>query len=275
MKRHLSVLAVACISIAAVLGAQAPAVPAPVRAAADRITTEQVRADLDFLASDALKGRNTPSPGFDAAAEYIEKRLQRAGVKPLGDNGSYRQHYIMRESTLAPGSASISIGERTFKVGDDFATRGFAGELVTPLVGAVYVGHGWVADGVDPYAGIDVKGKIVVVHAQNARPRDAKIQQLGRVTVGGTSPVVEAERRGALAVVYLATGDPQRGRGGRGNAPTVRRELDPGVPSAYAAARITALQLGEQATQALLADSKLSAGNACRDGQVADVSRVL
>ena len=257
MKRHLSVFSVACVSIAAVLGAQRSVLPGSVRAAADRITTEQVKADLEFLASDALKGRNTPSPGFDAAAEYIEKRLQRAGVKPLGDNGGYRQHYVMRESTLAPASASITIGEQTFKVGDDFATRGFAGELLTPLAGAVYVGHGWVADGVDPYAGVDVKGKVVVVHAQTARPRDAKIQQLGRVTIGGTSPVVEAERRGAVAVVYLASGEPQRGGGGRGNAPTVRRELDPWVPSAYAAARITALQLGAQATQALLAGTKL------------------
>jgi hypothetical protein len=257
MKRHPAVLSIACLWITAALAAQPPAVPAPVRAAGDRITTEQVRADLDFLASDALKGRNTPSPGFDAAANYIEKRLQRAGVKPLGDNGSYRQHYVMRESTLTPGTASITIGERTFKAGDDFTTRGFAGELITSLVGAVYVGHGWVAEGVDPYAGIDVKGKIVVVHAQSARPRDAKIQQLGRVTVGGTSPVVEAERRGAVAVVYLAAGEPQRGGGGRGNAPTVRRELDPGVPSAYAAARMTAIQLGEQATQALLANTKL------------------
>ena len=140
-----------------------------------------------------MKGRNTPSPGFDAAADYIEKRLQRAGVKPLGDNGSYRQHYVMRESTLAPGSASITIGDRTFAVGDDFALRPFAGELVTSPVGAVYVGHGWTAEGIDPYAGINVKGKIVVVHAMNARPQGAKIQGLGRVTVGGTSPLVEAD----------------------------------------------------------------------------------
>src|SRR5688500_15325234 len=150
MMRHLSVFSVACVSIAAVLGAQPSVLPAPVRAAADRITTEQVRADLDFLASDALKGRNTPSPGFDAAADYIEKRLQRAGVKPLGDNGRYRQHYVIRESTLAPASASITIGEHTFTVGEDFATRGFAGELITPLAGAVYVGHGWGAEGIDP-----------------------------------------------------------------------------------------------------------------------------
>ena len=237
--------------------AQAPVLPPAVRAAADRITTERVKADLDFLSSDALKGRNTPSPGFDAAADYIEQRLRHAGVKPLGDNGSYRQHYVMRESTLAPGTASITIGDRTFAAGDDFVPRPFAGELVTQPVAAVYVGHGWTAEGIDPYAGINVTGKVVVVHALNARPRNSKIVGLGRVTIGGTSPLVEAERRGALAVVYLAAAEPIGSAGGRGSAPIVRRELDPAVPSAYAAAPITGLQLGEQATRALLAGTTL------------------
>jgi Zn-dependent M28 family amino/carboxypeptidase len=237
--------------------AQEPPLPAAVRAAANRITTEQVKADLDFLASDALKGRNTPSPGFDTAADYIEKRLRRAGVKPVGDNGTYRQHYVMRESTLAPGTASITIGDRTFAAGDGFVPRPFAGELISAPVGAVYVGHGWTAEAIDPYSGIDITGKIVVVHGLNARPRGAKILGLGRVTVGGTSPLVEAARRGALAVVYLASGEPQGTGGGRGSAPMVRRELDAVVPSAYAAAPITALQLGAEATQALLAGTQL------------------
>ena len=166
--------------------AQEPPLPPAVRAAANRITTEQVTTDLDFLASDALKGRNTPSPGFDAAADYIETRLRRAGVKPVGDNGTYRQHYVMRESTLAPGTASITIGDRTFAAGDGFVPRPFAGELITAPVSAVYVGHGWTAEGIDPYSGIDITGKIVVVHGLNARPRGAKILGIGRVTVGGT-----------------------------------------------------------------------------------------
>lgn len=241
------------LAVAAALAAQQPVVPAPVRAAADRITAEQLEADLDFLASDELKGRNTPSPGFDAAAEYIEKRLRRAGVSPLGASGGYRQPYVMRETTLEGDAASIRIGETAFSLGDGFTVRAFAGEVNTPQpVRAVYVGHGWTADDVDPYRGLDVTGKVVVVHASSARPRGAKIQQLGRVTIGGTSPVVEAERRGAIAILYLESGEPQRGRGPRSTTPAVRRELDPRVPSAYAAPTLTAIQLGEAATRALL-----------------------
>lgn len=256
MRKAAVILFVVVSSVAVAVAQQAP-VPAAVKTAAARITDEQIKKDLDFLASDELKGRNTPSPGFDAAAEYIESRLRRAGVKPLGDNGTYRQHYVMRETTLTADEASVKIGDRAFALGDGVTLRTFAGALDAASARAVYVGHGWTADGVDPYRGVDVKGKVVVVHACSARPKGVAIRELGRVTLGGTSPVVEAHRRGALAVLCLYSSEPQRGAPPGGPRPTTRRELDPRVPSAYAAPLMTSLQLGEQATRALLEGTTL------------------
>jgi hypothetical protein len=80
--------------------AQQTLVPDRVRAAAERITAAQLKADLEFLASDELLGRATPSPGFDKAAAYIVERLKKAGLKPAGDDGTYLQHYEMRESRV-------------------------------------------------------------------------------------------------------------------------------------------------------------------------------
>lgn len=54
------------------------------------ITPERLRADLSFLSSDALAGRYTPSPGLEAAAEYIASRFRLAGLEPAV-NGSYFQ----------------------------------------------------------------------------------------------------------------------------------------------------------------------------------------
>jgi hypothetical protein len=245
-----------CLALGAA-AAQQPPVPPDVRAAAERITTQQLKTDLEFFASDELKGRNTPSPGFDSAAAYIEARLRKAGVKPLGDE-AYRQPYVMRETTLDASGASIRIGDDAFEPGDGFTIRTFAGELTTGAVPAVYVGHGWTTEGVDPYRGVDVKGKVVVVHAQNARPAGESIRQIGRVTVGGTSPLAEARQRGALAVAYLAPDPPQPSGRGQGPRPVVRRELDPSVPSAYAAPPLTSIQLGERATSALLKGTALA-----------------
>ena len=68
--------------------AQRFALPDPVRAAADAITQAQLAWDVARLSSDELRGRNTPSPGFDAAADYITGAPGDAPAsKPLGDDG--------------------------------------------------------------------------------------------------------------------------------------------------------------------------------------------
>jgi hypothetical protein len=56
-----------------------------------------LRADLSFLASDALQGRDTPSPGLEAAAEFIASRFRRAGLEaPV--NGTYFQSADLTEA---------------------------------------------------------------------------------------------------------------------------------------------------------------------------------
>lgn len=234
--------------------APAPLIPVHVRAAADRIDADRVARDLAFLASDDLKGRATPSPGFDAAAEYIADRLQRAGLKPGGDNGTFFQHYTMRELALDPAASTLGAGDARLTFGKDFVLRSFA---PTPrgTFDAVYVGHGWriPARGIDPYAGLDVRGKIVIAHGPRAMPRGVDIAQLGRITPGAASVIDEAGRRGAVAVIFL----PQQGATDNWDRLATqnvrRRELEPGVASAYAAPAVTSILLSRAAAAALLA----------------------
>jgi hypothetical protein len=239
--------------------AQPVTIPAAVRAAADRITAAQLAKDLDFLASDELLGRNTPSPGFDRAAQFIAGRLEKAGVKPLGDDGTFFQRYVVREAHVDTDAAYLEVGGRRFRHGADFVMRAFAGPLEGPRP-LVYVGHGWTvpARGIDAFAGVDVKGKIVLVHGPRAMPRDVEIQQIGRVNVGATPPVEEAARRGAAGVLFVPQArtvenwEQMRGQN------TVVRELDPRVPSAYAAPPLTAALAGPGATEALFAGERVT-----------------
>ena len=53
--------------------------PAP-QQVAERLTANALKADVSFLASDALQGRATPSPGQEIAAEYIAAQFRRAGL---------------------------------------------------------------------------------------------------------------------------------------------------------------------------------------------------
>ena len=251
--------------------AQPPALPAEVRGAAERISEEQVAWDLAYLASDELGGRNTPSPGFDAAADYITARLTKAGLKPGGDNGSFRQHYELHETRVDTNAASIEIAGQRFAFGRDFAMRSLAGPLNGEFA-VVYAGHGWVIQDqhVNPYAGVDVRGKLVLVHGPGALPKGVKIQQLGRISVGAVSPFAAAAERGAAGVIFITrAADLIRWDEIKG-ANTVRRELEPAVPSAYSALPITSLLLAPTATTALLDGETLTGAAAMRLGDQAD-----
>ena len=253
------------------LAQPAPVVPPAVRAAAEAISAEQLAWDLAVLASDEYRGRNTPSPGFDAAADYITARLARAGVKPAGDQGGFRQHYELRESRLDSEAASIEIGGRRFTLGRDFAMRSLAGPIAAELP-VVYVGHGWVIPDrkIDPYAGVDVRGKLVLAHGPNALPKGVQVQQIGRVAVGAQTPLVAAAERGAAGVLFITQADELTRWDAIKSANTVRRELEPPVPSAYAAVPITSVLLTPPVTTALLEGEALTSPAALRLGDQAD-----
>ncbi|THC40365.1 M28 family peptidase [Massilia sp. Mn16-1_5] len=65
-------------------------VPAEVAPVLERISAASMRGNLSFLASDALGGRGTPSPGLDIAAEFIAAQFRAAGLEPLGDDGYFQ-----------------------------------------------------------------------------------------------------------------------------------------------------------------------------------------
>lgn len=49
---------------------------------AEPLSEEAVKATLSFLADDAMSGRDTPSPGLERAADWIEARFKSLGLKP-------------------------------------------------------------------------------------------------------------------------------------------------------------------------------------------------
>lgn len=270
--KSLALVSLAVLGLRVVALAQpVPVVPPAVRAAAEAISAEQLAWDLAVLASDEYRGRNTPSPGFDAAADYIAARLARAGVKPAGDQGGFRQHYELRESRVDSEAASLEIGGRRFALGRDFAMRTLAGPIAAELA-VVYVGHGWVVPDrtIDPYAGIDVRGKLVLAHGPNVLPKGVPVQQIGRVAVGAQNPIMAAAERGAAGVVFITQASELTRWDQTRTANTVRRELEPPVPSAYSAAPITSVLLTPPVTTALLEGEALTASAALRLGDQAD-----
>nr|MBA2353164.1 hypothetical protein [Acidobacteriota bacterium] len=166
------------------------------------ITDAQLRDYLTFIASDLLEGRETPSRGLDIAAAFLSTQLARWGITPAGDPGSYLQKIALTRRRLDVDHTTLQVGTRPLVFGDDFLPGTVAGAADG---GLVYVGHGYVvgARDLDPYRGLDVRGKIVVAHP--GLPRGLTRQDLvGPRGEAWNDTVGAAAARGATAVLWLA-----------------------------------------------------------------------
>lgn len=59
------------------------------------VTSEDLNETVSFLASDALKGRNTGSEGIEMAAQYIEDKFKAYGVNPYFE--TYRDAFMAKD----------------------------------------------------------------------------------------------------------------------------------------------------------------------------------
>src|SRR5438270_1548210 len=87
-QEHLMAYRVLPVLLASLAAAALPARPAdpPPAVAADRI-----KAHVEYLASDRLEGRGPGTRGEELATDYLAGEFEKAGLKPLGDRGTYFQ----------------------------------------------------------------------------------------------------------------------------------------------------------------------------------------
>ena len=155
-------LPLAFVSIAA-----APA--APGLAPADPAAAARVRGHIEFLADDLLEGRGTGTRGHEIAASYVASQFRALGLQPAGENGSWYQWVPLRRARLVEGKSNIamSTGAAFAPVSEyELGLRPSLTETRRDLdAGMVFVGYGISDDrlGLDDYAGLDVRGKIVVL----------------------------------------------------------------------------------------------------------------
>ena len=166
----------------------------PVFAQSYRADGQKVKAHIAYLASDALEGRQTLTPGYQKAADYVAARFKELGLKPSGDGGtSYFQKVpIARPVTVNSGVPALGVDGRGFSFDDSDFTVNALSTAKTAVKGeVVFVGYGLSlpAKGLDEYAGIDVKGKIVLAYKGSP---DAYNPPAGRGMMGGTPTVPPA-----------------------------------------------------------------------------------
>ncbi|HEX6897588.1 MAG TPA: M28 family metallopeptidase [Bryobacteraceae bacterium] len=125
---------------------------------------------IEYLASDEMQGRNTGSAEHLKAARYVAGEYERFGLKPAGTSG-YLQPVPFNVQQIVEDQSSLALirnGKAEPLVLGDDATLGLRGDIQPDTqAGAVFAGYAlqipenhW-----DDLAGLDLKGKIVVLLA--------------------------------------------------------------------------------------------------------------
>ncbi len=178
------------------------------------ITEEELRADIQVLASDEFGGRAPASPGEEKTIQYLTERFAGIGLEPAGENGTWVQEVPLVAITADPDMTLAIRGEggpETFEYGTEFVA-GTPRVMETVAVegsSMVFVGYGAVAPefGWDDYAGVDVTGKTVVVLVNDPgfATQDPELFKGNAMTYYGrwTYKYEEGARQGAAAVLIV------------------------------------------------------------------------
>lgn len=202
---RLSLLFIVSVSASAVLGGEAE--PAP------ELSPDRIKAAVAYLASDRLEGRGPGTRGEFLATEYLAAEFKKAGLKPIGERGTYFQPVPLVRVATSPKSTLRAVkGETTLDIP---SAEGFSGtsqtqkELEEFDAEAIFLGHGITAPefGWDDYQGVDVKGKVVVLFTNEPPSDDPKFFGGKALTYYGrwTFKFEEAARRGAKACFIIHT----------------------------------------------------------------------
>lgn len=155
---------------------------------------------VKVLAADDMEGRETGSAGLRKASTYVVENLKKSGLEPAGTNGYYQPvKFFSRQIDESESSLTLVRNGKSepLVLGEDamFSTR-FS---ILPSVNAplVFAGYGLRIPETkyDDFAGLDVKGKVIVyiagspadvpsalsAHYQSAGERARTLREIGAV----------------------------------------------------------------------------------------------
>ena len=209
-RRYAGALAV----VAVALGCSKGAVPG---AALESISADGIKQDVAVLAADSLAGRAPSSVGEERTMAYLQSRFAALGLAP-GNGTSWYQDVPMVRSTATPAELTARAKGATarFRYADDFmaSTKRVVDAVELKNSELVFVGYGIVAPEYqwNDYAGLDVKGKTVVVLVNDPgfATQDTTLFRGRTMTYYGrwTYKFEEAARQGAEGVLIVHETEP-------------------------------------------------------------------
>lgn len=174
------------------------------------ISMSRAKMHINMLASDEMRGRNTPSPELEKAASYIADQFKELGVLPI--NGSYFHTYTLERLHLdKPTVMVVQKGNALFEMilKDDFIPFEQSGNARVDFAQMAFAGFGITAPeyGYDDYKNLDVKGKVVVIfRGEPQMDNDSSIFEGKRFTKYSRlqSKIKTAVAKGAAGLLILS-----------------------------------------------------------------------
>ena len=102
----------------------------PIGAFAQRLSDtearEQMKYDVQYLASDRLEGREAGTAGERLAADYIADKFGNIGLMPYGDSATYRQAFPFTAVPKLGERNTLQLGRKKLKQGEDYFPLAFS-----------------------------------------------------------------------------------------------------------------------------------------------------
>ncbi len=171
------------IAVAMMIGCPLGAAVANAATANEAAADARLSAAVQYLASDELEGRGLDTKGINLAADYIAEQFRSAGLKTdLYDGTPFQKFTLTTSSKLGPeehntlrliGQGQGESSTTELKLNSDFSPLavGGSGKFDIPIV---FAGYGITAPKLsyDDFAGIDVKGKAVIILRHEPQQHD-------------------------------------------------------------------------------------------------------
>jgi hypothetical protein len=184
-------LLIAAIAVSCTLPAPAQLTPTPsssiaIAPASTEFDAAKAKAHVDYLAAPERGGRYSGSAGYRDAATYVADRFREIGLEPLGDNGTYFQHFTMPLVDLTEMSTLTIPGGKSYVARADF-TENVGGRSGSGKAEATLAAIGGAA--AEDFAGASVRGKIALI--------------TGPASPNGGSSVENAYQAGAIGALIV------------------------------------------------------------------------
>ncbi len=154
---------------------------------------------VDALTASDMEGRRSGTPGGERAARHLADALAAFGLRPAGNDGSFFQSFVISSGTRLANPTALELdgsAPAQFAVARDWIPHG-GSPTADVTAEVVTAGHGVVAveHGPDDYAGLDVRGRIVLAFSGAPAAADVRPSRLDKL--------IAARERGAAGLLVI------------------------------------------------------------------------